>query len=150
MAPEFEDAVDKHGWNEIEKGIMWVWWEYIDPIVGPLLGYEGDKVHDYLNPFSKAMISVGVILTIIFLILMIILVRRRSPTKSAAEIGTVTATLHRKLTTLDSEEREAYLAIFKKGTEACVNAVDAGLRQKRLDKRSHGNLKSVFNIQFCE
>ncbi|MFX1511512.1 MAG: hypothetical protein ACFFCQ_02895 [Promethearchaeota archaeon] len=151
MATEFESVAEQHGWNDIERGIMWVWWNYIDPIIGGrIYGYGKDdpRLHSYLNWVTKAMISIGVILIFLFLFFWLIMRGRGEKRgKDLAEVGAVTATLHRKLIGLDTEEKDAYIAIFRKGTEACVNAVDAGLRQKRLDKKAHGNLKSVFNIQ---
>ncbi|MFX1511341.1 MAG: hypothetical protein ACFFCQ_02025 [Promethearchaeota archaeon] len=153
MANEFETEVERHGWNDIEKGIMWVWYEYLDPVIGgQIYGYgENDPdLHNYLNWVTKAMISVTIPLFLIIFLLFIMYRRARKssglaiPSSPEASGETMDVEQYGPIT---REDKVEVLIVLKEATVTALKYLEKRYKQKKLTEPAYQKTFRTLNLQ---
>ncbi|MFX0207609.1 MAG: hypothetical protein ACFFDT_16600 [Candidatus Hodarchaeota archaeon] len=153
MANDFGDEVAKHGWNDIEKSIMWIWWEFIDPMIGySIFGYEKDdpQMHYYLSWVTKMAITVTLPLFMLILILFVLFIRARKnsgfivPSSTETTGETMDVEQYGPIT---REDKVEVLIVLREATTSAIKYLEKRYKRKKLTEPAYQKTLRTLTLQ---
>ena len=128
---------------------MWIWWEYIDPVIGPLFGYQGSSVHNYLNWVTKGMLTV--LIPMFFLLLVVFglyfKARRKKPTVISQPTLTAETMEVKEYGPVTREDKLEVLECLKVATLSALKELEKRYKKKKITEPAYKKTRTTLTLQ---